>query len=100
MGVLKTWEVGEIKGNPQSQSKKGLKVEVKKKGGRGQKYKVLGTGCLGCDLSLKLNRRKKAFLAIILFTGLFHSLLRSNSFPWSYLFSLFSFSFPEGRQDL
>ena len=37
MGVLKTWEVGEIKGNPQSQSKKGLKVEVKKKGGRGQK---------------------------------------------------------------
>lgn len=51
MGVLKTWEVGEIKGNPQSQSKKGLKVEVKKKGGRGQKYKVLGTGCLGCDLS-------------------------------------------------
>ena len=51
MGVLKTWEVGEIKRNPQSQSKKGLKVEVKKKGGRGQKYKVLGTGCLGCDLS-------------------------------------------------
>ena len=53
MGVLKTCqgEVGEIKGNPQSQSKKGLKVEVKKKGGRGQKYKVLGTGCLGCDLS-------------------------------------------------
>lgn len=41
MGVLKTWEVGEIKGNPQSQSKKGLKVEVKKKGGRGQKNKVL-----------------------------------------------------------
>ena len=53
MGVLKTWEVGEIKRNPQSQSKKGLKVEVKKKGGRVQKYKVLqGTGCLGCDLSL------------------------------------------------
>ena len=50
MGALKTWEVGEIKRNPQSQSKKGLKVEVKKKGGRGQKYKVLGTGCLGCDL--------------------------------------------------
>lgn len=41
VGVLKTWEVGEIKGNPQSQSKKGLKVEVKKKGGRGQKNKVL-----------------------------------------------------------
>lgn len=36
MGVLKTWEVGEIKGNPQSQSKKGLKVEVKKKGGTTQ----------------------------------------------------------------
>ena len=43
MGVLKTCqgEVGEIKGNPQSQSKKGLKVEVKKKEGRGQKNKVL-----------------------------------------------------------
>ena len=55
VGVLKTWEVGEIKRNPQSQSKKGLKVEVKKKGGRGQKYKVLGTGCLGCDLSHQSN---------------------------------------------
>lgn len=34
MGVLKTWEVGEIVGNPQSHSKwkKGLKEEVKKKG--------------------------------------------------------------------
>ena len=41
MGVLKTWEVGEIKGNPQSQSKKALKEEVKKKGDRGHKYKVL-----------------------------------------------------------
>lgn len=41
MGVLQTWEVGEIVGNPQSQSKKGLKEEVKKKGGRDQKYKVL-----------------------------------------------------------
>lgn len=41
MGVLQMWEVGEIVGNPQSLSKKGSKEEVKKKGGRGQKYKVL-----------------------------------------------------------
>ena len=47
MGVLQTWEVGEIVGNPQSQSKKCLKEEVKKKGGGVGMY---GTGCLRCYL--------------------------------------------------